>query len=104
MKDPNQLKEEIDALGGEFELLRELGQGATAVVYLLRDHALDRDVAMKVIRATFAADAEALARLQKAALANDNVFEELMNTVRVCSLGQITQALYDVGGQYRRNM
>ena len=47
---------------------------------------------------------EALARLQKAALTNDNVFEELMNTVRVCSLGQITQALYDVGGQYRRNM
>ena len=47
---------------------------------------------------------EALARLQKVALANDNVFEELMNTVRVCSLGQITQALYDVGGQYRRNM
>jgi methylmalonyl-CoA mutase len=47
---------------------------------------------------------EALARLQKAALANDNVFEELMNTVRFCSLGQITQALYDVGGQYRRNM
>ena len=47
---------------------------------------------------------EALARLQKVALANDNVFEELMKTVRVCSLGQITQALYDVGGQYRRNM
>ena len=47
---------------------------------------------------------EALARLQKIALTNDNVFEELMNTVRVCSLGQITQALYDVGGQYRRNM
>jgi len=47
---------------------------------------------------------EALTRLQKAALADDNVFDELMNTVRVCSLGQITQALYDVGGQYRRNM
>ena len=47
---------------------------------------------------------EALARLQKIALINDNVFEELMNTVRVCSLGQITQALYDVGGQYLRNM
>ena len=32
------------------------------------------------------------------------VFAELMDTVRCCSLGQITQALYDVGGQYRRNM
>jgi isobutyryl-CoA mutase len=32
------------------------------------------------------------------------VFEELMKTVRVCSLGQITNALFDVGGQYRRSM
>ena len=46
----------------------------------------------------------ALEQLQKVALANENVFAELMNTVRYCSLGQITQALYDVGGQYRRNM
>jgi methylmalonyl-CoA mutase len=47
---------------------------------------------------------DALRKLQKVVLAGDNVFAELMNTVRVCSLGQITQALYDVGGQYRRNM
>ncbi len=47
---------------------------------------------------------EALKRLQKAALSEANIFTELMNTVRVCSLGQITQALYDVGGKYRRNM
>jgi methylmalonyl-CoA mutase len=47
---------------------------------------------------------EALQRLQKAALSNENIFSELMNTVRFCSLGQITQALYDVGGKYRRNM
>jgi len=33
-----------------------------------------------------------------------NVFAELMDTVRVCSLGQITNALFDVGGQYRRSM
>ncbi|MDM8525192.1 methylmalonyl-CoA mutase family protein [Desulfococcaceae bacterium HSG8] len=46
----------------------------------------------------------AIDRLQKAALSGENIFAELMNTVRVCSLGQITQALYDVGGQYRRNM
>jgi methylmalonyl-CoA mutase len=47
---------------------------------------------------------EALARLQKAALSGDNIFAELMETVKCCSLGQITGALYDVGGQYRRNM
>ena len=46
----------------------------------------------------------ALQRLQKTALSGGNIFEELMETVRVCSLGQITQALYDVGGKYRRNM
>ncbi|MDI6686636.1 MAG: methylmalonyl-CoA mutase family protein [Desulfobacterales bacterium] len=46
----------------------------------------------------------ALKRLQKTALSGENMFDELMNAVRVCSLGQITQALYNVGGQYRRNM
>jgi methylmalonyl-CoA mutase len=47
---------------------------------------------------------EALKRLQQAALSGNNIFAELMNSVRCCSLGQITQALYAVGGQYRRNM
>jgi methylmalonyl-CoA mutase len=46
----------------------------------------------------------ALEKLQNVALSGGNIFAELMNTVRTCSLGQITQALYDVGGQYRRNM
>ena len=46
----------------------------------------------------------ALSRLQKVALSGDNIFAELMETVKSCSLGQITGALYDVGGQYRRNM
>jgi methylmalonyl-CoA mutase len=46
----------------------------------------------------------ALERLQKVALSGENIFAELMDTVKVCSLGQITQALYEVGGQYRRNM
>lgn len=45
-----------------------------------------------------------LARLQQAVILNHNVFEVLMEAVRVCSLGQITNALFEVGGQYRRNM
>ncbi|MDW5442355.1 fused isobutyryl-CoA mutase/GTPase IcmF [Polaromonas sp. SM01] len=45
-----------------------------------------------------------LKRLQQAVIANANVFEVLMDAVRVCSLGQITNALFEVGGQYRRNM
>lgn len=47
---------------------------------------------------------DALKRLQDVAARGENIFEELMETVKVASLGQITQALYEVGGQYRRNM
>jgi methylmalonyl-CoA mutase len=45
-----------------------------------------------------------LKRLQQAVIEDRNVFEVLMDAVRVCSLGQITAALFEVGGQYRRNM
>ena len=45
-----------------------------------------------------------LRALQAKAVKNENLFQELMAAVKVCSLGQITQALYQVGGQYRRNM
>lgn len=48
--------------------------------------------------------AEALKLLKEVAIQNGNLFEELMETVKYCSLGQITHALYEVGGQYRRNM
>jgi methylmalonyl-CoA mutase len=48
--------------------------------------------------------AEKVARLKQVAIENGNLFEELMETVKYCSLGQITHALYEVGGQYRRNM
>jgi isobutyryl-CoA mutase len=45
-----------------------------------------------------------LGRLQQVAASGGNVFAELMESVKVCSLGQISRALYQVGGQYRRNM
>jgi len=51
-----------------------------------------------------AASAEMLQHLQAAVLDNRNVFDLLMQAVRVCSLGQITRALFEVGGQYRRSM
>ncbi len=47
---------------------------------------------------------EMLEKLKLAAVNNENLFEVLMETVKYCSLGQITNALYSVGGQYRRNM
>lgn len=46
----------------------------------------------------------ALLELQKAAVENRNIFEQLMEVSKVCSIGQISNALYKVGGQYRRNM
>lgn len=47
---------------------------------------------------------EALTNLKQVAVSGGNIFEELLETVKVASLGQITGALYQVGGQYRRNM
>jgi methylmalonyl-CoA mutase len=47
---------------------------------------------------------EELGNIQQTALNNENVFEALMEACKVCSLGQITNALFEVGGQYRRNM
>lgn len=48
--------------------------------------------------------AQALRQLQQVAVENGNIFEELMETVKSCTLGEITHALYAVGGQYRRNV
>jgi methylmalonyl-CoA mutase len=47
---------------------------------------------------------EMLLKLQQVAIHNGNIFAELMDTVKYCSLGQITHSLFEVGGQYRRNM
>ena len=47
---------------------------------------------------------ELLKELQTKAIHNENIFEALMDVCKVCSLGQITNALFEVGGQYRRNM
>lgn len=47
---------------------------------------------------------EQLALIQEAAIQNKNIFEHLMEATKVCSLGQLTSALFEVGGQYRRNM
>jgi len=57
------------------------------------------------LHATYKDEAAAqLKNLQQAAVLNHNIFEALMEATKVCSLGQITNALFEVGGQYRRNM
>ena len=47
---------------------------------------------------------DALTRLQRTAAGHQNTFESLMEAGKICTLGQISNALYHVGGQYRRNM
>lgn len=60
---------------------------------------------LKNLHKTFEDKAEgALSKVKDAAIKNQNMFEELMEATKVCSLGQITSALFEVGGQYRRNM
>ena len=60
---------------------------------------------LRAFQADHAAQApEALKRLQEAAESGGNIFAELMEAVKAASLGQISAALYEVGGQYRRNM
>ncbi len=60
---------------------------------------------LAALRARYAKEAEAaLDQLQQAALSGANVFSALVDAVRHCSLGQISQALFEVGGRYRRNM
>jgi methylmalonyl-CoA mutase len=47
---------------------------------------------------------ELIAQVQEAAVNNRNMFDHLMEATKYCSLGQITSGLFEVGGQYRRNM
>ena len=60
---------------------------------------------LKTLHAHYEKEAEALLRdVQKAAIQNENIFSIIMTATKYCSLGQISKALYEVGGQYRRNM
>ncbi len=84
------------------------GDGAPPTVALARstdDEKESQLVRLAAFQSAHAAEAAAaLARLTRVVIDCGNVFDELMSTVRVCSLGQITTALFEVGGQYRRSM
>jgi isobutyryl-CoA mutase len=77
-------------------------------IELARSTLEERDKAVARLRAFQAAHAHereaALGRLRDAALAGENTFEVLMDAVRSCSLGEITETLFEVGGRYRRNL
>ncbi|NNU42128.1 fused isobutyryl-CoA mutase/GTPase IcmF [Ramlibacter montanisoli] len=83
-----------DTVLEKLELARSTDEEKQGQLKRLRDfHARNADKAPAMLK-----------RLQQAVIDNRNVFEVLMDAVRVCSLGQITNALFEVGGQYRRNM
>jgi len=80
--------------GGEIELARSTDEEKQSQLTRLRDfqqrHATEAPLW--------------LAKLKQAVIDHDNVFAVMVDAVRYCSLGQISNALYDVGGKYRRNM
>ena len=77
----------------------------TALIRSTEEEKQDQVAAVRAFQARNAARAPAaLAALQRVAAGGGNVFAELMECVKACSLGQISRALYQVGGQYRRNM
>ena len=76
------------------EVIRATAEEKEYQISMLKNLHASREEQSKVV----------LSRLQETAIRNGNVFAELMEAVKVCSLGQITEALFEVGGQYRRNM
>jgi methylmalonyl-CoA mutase len=76
------------------EVIRSTTEEKEYQINMLSDlHNLHHDKATVLLR-----------ELQVSAIQNKNMFEQLMEVSKVCSLGQITHALFEVGGQYRRNM
>jgi methylmalonyl-CoA mutase len=84
------------------------GDAVPRKLELIRSTAEEKQSQLKRLRAfqqkNSSSSGAMLERLQQAVIRDENVFAVLMDAVRVCSLGQITHALFEVGGQYRRNM
>ncbi|MCW2843836.1 MAG: methylmalonyl-CoA mutase, partial [Nocardioides sp.] len=82
--------------------------GTPAHVELARATEAEKESQLSRVRAFQEAHSEeaaaAIARLKEAAITDENVFAVLMDAARVCSLGQVTEAFFEVGGQYRRNV
>jgi methylmalonyl-CoA mutase len=88
-----------------YEMLKHTGELPIIGVNTFRNpHGDPVNDKLKLARSTEEEKKNQLRRLQQSVIENSNVFEVLMDAVRVCSLGQITNALFEVGGQYRRNM
>jgi methylmalonyl-CoA mutase len=99
---------ELEVVGVNTFLAEEGSEAMAPQVQAVRATREEKEAQIRNLRAFQARNAErvpaALARLEQVALEGGNVFRELMETVRFASLGQITQALFEVGGQYRRGV
>jgi methylmalonyl-CoA mutase len=99
---------EIPIIGVNTFMAKNVEAQGVPELELIRSTAEEKQTQLDNLRAfqgeRAAQSAEALDRLKRAALSGQNIFAELMQTVRLASLGQITHALYEVGGQYRRSM
>jgi len=88
--------------------LEKSGDSAPQKLELIRSTEEEKQSQLKRLREfqrrNASQSAQMLQRLQQAVMQDENVFAVLMDAVRVCSLGQITHALFEVGGQYRRSM
>ncbi len=86
----------------------DTGDGTPTHVELARATEAEKESQLTRVRSFQAAHTDeatrAIARLKEAAIGGENVFAVLMDAARVCSLGQITEAFFEVGGQYRRNV
>ena len=99
---------EIPIIGVNTFLRPDDDSGEPQEIELRRSTPEEKDqrlVDLQQFQQSHQADTEtALAKLQQVALTDGNIFRELIDTVRVASLGQITRSLYEVGGRYRRSM
>lgn len=86
----------------------EAGDGTPEHVELARATESEKESQLSRVREFQSSHSEegaaAIARLKEAAVSGENVFAVLMDAARVCSLGQVTEAFFEVGGQYRRNV
>jgi methylmalonyl-CoA mutase len=86
----------------------DAGSSGTHEIELARATEAEKESQLSRVRAFQAAHGaeaqEALSRLKDAAISGENVFAVLMDAARVCSLQQVTEAFFEVGGQYRRNV
>jgi len=98
---------EIDIIGVN-TFLNSKGSPTILPQEVIRATEIEKQYQIEVIEKLHQANSKLcekeIVKLKEIAVNNENIFEQLMEATKVCTLGQITSALFEVGGQYRRNM